>query len=730
MDAKSAKKSRGSYSYGGCATCRRRHVKCDKVRPVCLTCKAIGVTCEGFQDAGLRWVTTAGASGSKLSKSSTRIPRRPFYPEQSQVSTSKEVESTLSDKTLHESLLSLESRSKGFGTPSDEGVTIGPFGVFSVENNTPEPPAQNLSINTEPLESIIAKTGAHDASSQETNDESCVIEQVPALESLPSTDNLLDWTDLFDLDSGFSWHPSEPFNDIHLPDYSLPTSSPVAAADSFQFQAGIQTQDTSESKVPGPTFSEVIPVEDAQLLLKHFHDCMIAHIWSLPLAQKSSMDIHIDAAVTTLARLTFLTTRTVSHAAVSHLYSVLSLSAMHLAHIKGQNNVHHWHNLAGRMIKEAKDNFRYSLEHEISPKAAKYKDLVLAISSILAFAILYDHQNDARAYMLDSERLLRTCGLAKRRISRKASYLHHTYTWCRIVGESTYVLHKLDNTSVKVKQSQGSRDASAGLFPEGPYTDYRQAYPNPRLDDFLGLEPFQPDVNMERVDSRDIESPLSHIHLEDSQGISDLTLRFLYGVSETWLSLVSQTTRLANFMEKLAQSREKFDGSSLDSLESHKKRLENLVWTLAQSTPPPQMEEASKYTPRDHLVRALNYALVIFFYRRIRDVNPSILQQHVDSVIQALREFDAACERDGIDGPGSPWPAFLAGCEAMNTSQRQYFSGWLKNSFDKTGFTRFRTIISCMHEVWRRQGEGTGIGQPNGTWVQVCQEQDLYVMLC
>ncbi|KAJ3539873.1 hypothetical protein NM208_g5307 [Fusarium decemcellulare] len=730
METKSAKKSRGSYSYGGCATCRRRHVKCDKVRPVCLTCKAIGVTCEGFQDAGLRWVTTAGASGSKVSKSLTRTPRRPFYPEQSQVSNSKEVESTLSDKTLDESLLSLEARSKDFATPSDEGVTIGPFGVFSVENITPEPPTRSLDVDIEPPQGIISKTGTRDASVPERNTQSYAIESGSALELLPSTDNLLDWTDLFDLDSGFSWRPSEAVNDINMPDFSLPTSSPVAAVDILQFQASIETQDTPESSLPRPVFSEVIAVEDAQLLLKHFNDCMIAHIWSLPLAQKCSLDIHIDAAVATLARLTFLTTRTVSHASLSHLYSVLSLSAMHLAHIKGQSNVQHWHNLAGSMSKKAKNNFRYSLEHEISPKAAKYKDLVLAISSILTFAILYDDQDDARAYMLDSERLLRTCGLAKRRISRKASYLHHTYTWVRIVGESTYVLHKFDNPNVKSKQGQGSPDAAAGLFPEGPYTNYRQAHPNPRLDDFLGLEPFQLDVDMDKVDSRDIESPLSHIHLEDNQGKSDSALRFLYGVSETWLSLVSQTTRLANFMARLAQSKEKFDSSSLDSLESHKKRLENLVWALAQSTPPPQMEETSKYTPRDHLVRALNYTLVIFFYRRIRDVNPSILQQHIDNVIEALREFDAACERDGIDGPGSPWPAFLAGCEAMHTSQRKYFSGWLQNSFEKTGFTRFRTIISCMHEVWRRQGEGMGIGQPNGTWVQVCQEQDLYVMLC
>lgn len=43
-------RARRSHVLGGCSTCRRRHVKCDQKRPACRTCRALGVTCEGFPD--------------------------------------------------------------------------------------------------------------------------------------------------------------------------------------------------------------------------------------------------------------------------------------------------------------------------------------------------------------------------------------------------------------------------------------------------------------------------------------------------------------------------------------------------------------------------------------------------------------------------------------------------------------------------------------------------------
>ena len=63
-----AKKSHRSHSFGGCDTCRRRHVKCDQIRPTCLTCKAVGVECAGYR-TDLEWVTTSNASSTNLGTS-------------------------------------------------------------------------------------------------------------------------------------------------------------------------------------------------------------------------------------------------------------------------------------------------------------------------------------------------------------------------------------------------------------------------------------------------------------------------------------------------------------------------------------------------------------------------------------------------------------------------------------------------------------------------------------
>lgn len=300
---------------------------------------------------------------------------------------STELRSTLSNKTIDESLLTLEAKSRDTNTPNDEAVTIGPFGVFSVESNT---------TTSTPVSDIAAK---HNPQAQtklpNTPENAASLSHQPllAVDSMLNTDNLLDWTDLFDLDSSPSWFPPESTIDID----ALNEIPHTAAITSFNNDAnwegvhlsnlGINSPAPLKPKTPRIAFSELVTVEDAQMLLKHYSDCMITHIWSLPLGQKSSMDIHIDAAVTTLARLTFIAIRPVSHASLSHLYAVLALSSMHLANGREKVDAEYWRQLAERLNKEAQGTLRYSLQHEVSPKAAKYKDMLLSISSILSFAV-------------------------------------------------------------------------------------------------------------------------------------------------------------------------------------------------------------------------------------------------------------------------------------------------------------------------------------------------------
>ncbi|KAL2680396.1 hypothetical protein Neosp_007994 [[Neocosmospora] mangrovei] len=315
-----------------------------------------------------------------------RMPRRPFYPERSQVSMSTELRSTLSNKTIDESLSTLEAKSKDTGTP-DEAVTIGPFGVFSVESST---------AASTPLSDNTIKNHSQDQLKHSNTPDNAAgpsPQLLSTADPLLNTDNLLDWTDLFDLDSSPSWLLADSTVDVEALS-SVPNAAAIPPFNNDTSWEGMHLSNMNiaspappNPKTPRIAFSELVTVEDAQILLKHFSDCMISHMWSLPLGQKSSMDIHIDAAVTTLARLTFIAIRPVSHASLSHLYAVLAASSMHFANGKGPVDTERWQQLAERLNKEAQETLRYSLQHEISPKAAKYKDLLLSMSSIVSFAV-------------------------------------------------------------------------------------------------------------------------------------------------------------------------------------------------------------------------------------------------------------------------------------------------------------------------------------------------------
>lgn len=349
--------------------------------------------------------------------------------------------------------------------------------------------------------------------------------------------------------------------------------------------------------------------------------------------------------------------------------------------------------------------------------------------------------------MIDAESLLRLRGLAKRRISRKARLLHHIYTWTRIIYESTFVLRNYDNIDV---------GAVTGLHTTAPA---RQPHPDnldggligveghDRLDAFLRLERNGSDENLREVTAcinrqKEHEDGLRDIHLEEWGDFSEQLHTQLYGVSETWLSLVSQTTRLANVMDYLSRNRQHRTLELTEWLERRRQRLEERICAFAAtassetgaSTNRTVEPSSWNLSPQSCMVRALNSALVIFFYRRIRDVSPWILQVHVEAVIKALKDFETACQAHNTKGPGSPWAPFMAGCEAVTPDQKEYISGWFQRAFEQTGFARFASARSGIHDVWKRR-EQSSRGRDRQTagqvwsWVHVSQVCNVHYLL-
>lgn len=323
--------------------------------------------------------------------------------------------------------------------------------------------------------------------------------------------------------------------------------------------------------------------------------------------------------------------------------------------------------------------------------------------------------------MIDAERLLRLRGLPKRKISPKARLLHHIYTWIRIVGESTYILHDYNPS-----------DSFLEAFNHHFRTNHDAiSQHNPRLDDFLRLQPRQSDSDLDIDEPKDMEVGLHDIHLQDSRKYSETLYNQIYGIPETWLSLVSQTTRMANVLDCLRIARRTHSNLSTegwDTVQRRRVRLENMICSFDLT----RARGGDNASPHDHMLRALNSALVIFFYRRIRQVHPAILQGHVDSVITALRDYDNSLVQWQHPGPGTAWPAFMAGCEAITTPRREAILQWVEKGGSQCGFAAFTSAREVMMEVWKRQDGhlSTRGGEGVPTWVEVVKDWQMWPIFC
>jgi arginine metabolism regulation protein II len=285
----------------------------------------------------------------------------------------------------------------------------------------------------------------------------------------------------------------------------------------------------------------------------------------------------------------------------------------------------------------------------------------------------------------------------------------------RIVSESLNV-YRDENHAIEAPFARPNANNSRSQTASVPVQSIN---PDMTLDNFLHLEPRKLHGQKQRRDIKDI-------HLADASQDHENMYMQIYGVPETWLSLVSQITRLANVMDRLSASK-KSDAEALMSLQPRASYLENAVCLFRSrhsesSTMSASPSSAPGGTPHMHMVRALASALVMFFYRRIRNVNPLVLQDSVNDVVNSLHAFDEALERNNLLGPGTAWPAFIAGAEARQR-QRQDIADWLDKGFSRSGFESYRASKEVLTEVWRRRDEAEGM--PSGdvcTWMEVCRD--------
>jgi arginine metabolism regulation protein II len=331
------------------------------------------------------------------------------------------------------------------------------------------------------------------------------------------------------------------------------------------------------------------------------------------------------------------------------------------------------------------------------------------------------------------------------------------YTWQRIIGESTFVLHDHKNNLLQGKIERTFRkQAPAPIIGScGASADVHTSHEPSQLDDFLRIQSHGTDSDDDPEAHKDNETGLRDIHLEDIRTWSNTLYMDIYGIPEIWLSYVSQTTRVANVMDYLEETAIQPTRTFQECLQRKAIQLENRICSLSaqyssSEDPLPPQHGGSTTTGTTAasraMMRAMTSALLILFYRRIRKVHPFILQAHVNDVIAALKDFDVAHDACTNKSSGTPWPAFIAGSEAMSATARDWLMGWMQRKALQSAFNGFTTSQQVMREVWQqrdRVDKSTAKG-PNSapelrasgrrrkdvySWVDVLREGNFWLML-
>ncbi|KAF2167246.1 hypothetical protein M409DRAFT_66261 [Zasmidium cellare ATCC 36951] len=729
--------ARRSRSFGGCGTCRRRHVKCDQVRPVCLTCKAIGATCEGFT-AEIRWMSSSKDGNEKRKEPATPatgVSRRHLYSESDREKMSTKLAASFPIGTIDSSLNEIDNKSKE-SCMADKDISVGPFGVLNLNRPAVEPVAESETAD-DPMISI----------DQPPAQEPILDNVTPiTMDSWMGLDDTLQWADLFGFGTDSIFPPSDSIfdplldlsgNDNLFIDPQALSDHDQGTSHTYNALAGAGSRLAS---VDQSTLTAQDVLKEAQMLLRHFKDTVVNRLVSLPVTSKSPWEIIIiQEAINTLGHLTYLESTAVTCAKKATLFGILAISAYHVSKNPPPNRStttsFDFQQIVNTASSEAKHNLQQSLKNELHGSSkAKYKDQLMAIECLLALAVIMGYQKDARCYLIDAERLMRHRGLAKREVSRKSRLLHHMYTWSRILGESTYVLHEYSSATGTVPSSHPGGTLTAVQ----PHVVHASG-PGSRLDDFLRLEPHHADSELDIEEVKEPQTSLRDIHLEDSRDNPNTMYTEIYGINETWLSLLSQTTRLANRLDGM-KATNSTEVTMSDLLSRRASRLEDMICSFAADFSPRYI--TPKFEPNNHMHTALNSALVIFFYRRIKNVNSWILQSHVDDVISALESFDKAIKDKPGQGPGTPWPAFIAAAEASTQNRRERLFAWIENGEAATGFHCYTSSKELLLETWKRRDENatgqtpglrksarrSGASQSTASWLDICREQKRWLM--
>lgn len=440
----------------------------------------------------------------------------------------------------------------------------------------------------------------------------------------------------------------------------------------------------------GPSIDSSVP-GDAVLLVKHYATTILRgltpyrhsktpwHILFLP---------HVKGCLAALAL-----GEDMNHASRCAFYGTLSISAFSLYGIHGSGK---WLGQGKKYHQQAQFYVQMMLKSAYDiPKKAKYKCILMALLTMVQLSVLSGNRNEAEYYFLETEKFIRLRGLSRRK-SRKVRLLHHCYAFERLSHESTFTEDTLNlDHRNRIREAIEASDVRA-------YS----------LDNLSFRLTTWRDLDQDMLKTKGQEEGENDLHLQHP-GIWSATLYpEIFGVPELHLFMLSLVIRLAR--EKDQSQDETITLKEFmvraKAVERWIKQLHVLRQSIWLAETPTGREQQQSVNLLNSLADTMQHALSVYFYRRIYDLDPSMLQRHVLGVRDRLLEFDASDAGVGYGSLTLIWPAFIAACETDDVFIRASFTQWFEEAAKRSGLRIFSATKERIERTWERRDSANIVG--------------------
>lgn len=298
-----------------------------------------------------------------------------------------------------------------------------------------------------------------------------------------------------------------------------------------------------------------------------------------------------------------------------------------------------------------------------------------------------------RAWLVQTEKFICVKGLSQPKLSAKKRALHHCYAYMRIMAETTCIAGDLTMNLI---------EPSSTPYGETPslYGGEFRIYPNQEFSATTMLM------------DKDPEMAQRDLHLAIPGYWSSTLFPTVYGVDEIFLMLLSQVIRLANERDLSMMSGESVDARlSLKEFWTRAKALERAIDHLLTPLPNTHARTSTEgsWSGVTVTAQAMYNALLIFFHRRIYEIDSKMLQGKVDEMRRCLiKAKEEEGYHDDSNSAALIWPAFIAACEAIAPDLQAYFSTWFELCARATALIHASVAKNIFQTIWNKRKQGNG----------------------